>query len=282
MKTLKNLYRLVSPGFRKLYLEYTVDFRPRYGYSKPPHPELFKLIDSGRENYREVLQKTLSFRDNLQAIRKAGTETGASPSWNNGFLPGLDIIALYTIVSEYRPSRFIEIGSGNSTRVAHKARREQGIDMEIVSVDPTPRRKIEGIADSILKKPLEDMDLSLFETLKENDILFIDSSHRIFPNSDSTVILIEIIPRLNKGVIVHFHDIYLPYDYPQFMCDRFYSEQYGIAVMLLANPAKFRLMLPAYYVSEDKELPGIIAPFWEHENLRGVERHGCSFWFRII
>jgi hypothetical protein len=83
-------------------------------------------------------------------------------------------------------------------------------------------------------------------------------------------------------VIVHIHDIYLPYDYPQFMCDRAYSEQYMLAAFVLANPAKYATILPNYYISEDKELSGILAPLWAHPNLEGVERHGGSYWLRIM
>ena len=108
-----------------------------------------------------------------------------------------------------------------------------------------------------------------------------DNTHRILPNSDAMVFFLEILPRLKRGVIIHLHDIYLPYDYPQFMCDRFYSEQYGLAIFLLANPDKYEILLPNYFISEDRELSEVIAPIWNHENLRDVERHGGSFWFRI-
>jgi Mlc titration factor MtfA (ptsG expression regulator) len=91
----------------------------------------------------------------------------------------------------------------------------------------------------------------------------------------------EILPRLKKGVVVHIHDIYLPYDYPQFMCDRFYTEQYGLAFYLLANPNKYFTIFPNYFVSEDKALSERLSPIWEHENLRGVEKHGGSFWLKI-
>ena len=57
-----------------------------------------------------------------------------------------------------------------------------------------------------------------------------------------------------RGVIVHIHDIYLPYDYPQFMCDRAYSEQYGLAFYLLANAQKYQPLFPAYFISEDKSI----------------------------
>ena len=78
------------------------------------------------------------------------------------------------------------------------------------------------------------------------------------------VFFLEILPKLKKGVIVHIHDIYLPYDYPQFMCDRFYSEQYGLAMYLLANEKKYEPLLPNYFIYCDTELSMQIAPFWSY------------------
>lgn len=95
------------------------------------------------------------------------------------------------------------------------------------------------------------------------------------------VFFLEILPRLKEGVIVHIHDIYLPYDYPQFMCDRAYSEQYGLAMYLLANPKKYQPICPNFFMSEDKELSDMLKPVWDHKNLKGVEQHGGSFWLSI-
>jgi len=279
---LNQIYRFLNPKFQNLFLEYKVDFKPRYGHGKPAHMELYKIIDANRDLYRDLLGRALFYKDKLWSIQDSGKETDSiKPSWNNGYLPGLDIIALYTFISEYKPKRYIEIGSGNSTKVAYKAKLEQQLDMEIISIDPMPRVGIENLADTVIREPLENFQFDFLGNFNENDILFVDNSHRNLPNSDAMVIFLEILPRLKKGVIVHFHDIYLPYDYPQFMCDRFYSEQYGLAVYLLANPEKYTTILPNYFIFEDKELSEVIAPIWNHDNLIGVEKHGGSFWIRI-
>jgi hypothetical protein len=65
------------------------------------------------------------------------------------------------------------------------------------------------------------------------------------------------------------------------MCDRFYSEQYGLAINLLANPEKYEILLPNYFISQDKELAEVAAPLWESAPMNQVEQHGGSFWFRI-
>ncbi len=248
----------------------------------PPHQDLYKIIDANRDKYREYIDKALSHKDKIWTIKDLQKETDSiKPSWNNGFLPGLDIIGIYTLISEYQPKKYIEIGSGNSTKVAYKAKAEQNLNLEIVSIDPMPRAEIDNLADRVIREPFENIDLNILDELNEHDILFVDNSHRILPNSDSMVFYLEILPKLKKGVIVHIHDIYLPYDYPQFMCDRFYSEQYGLAMYLLANPEKYDTILPNYFLLKDKELSDLISPIWNHENLNGVEKHGGSYWLKI-
>jgi hypothetical protein len=278
----KQIYRFLNPRFQNLFLEYKVDFKPRYGHGKPPHPDLYKIINRNRERYRSLLHNALNYKENIWTIQNSGQEkVKINPSWNNGFLPGLDILGIYTMISAFKPKKYIEIGSGNSTKVAFKAKSEQNPDLEIISIDPKPRTEIDNLANKVIREPFEETHFDVLNELHENDFLFIDNSHRILPNSDSTVFYLEILPRLKKGVIVHLHDIYLPYDYPPFMCDRFYSEQYGLAMYLLANPEKYETILPNYFISEDKELSDLIAPVWSHENLKGVEKHGGSFWMKV-
>ena len=279
---IKQIYRFLNPRFQNLFLEYKVKLKPRYGHGLPAHPELYNIIDANRETYIKLLQKALRYKKNIWTIRDSKTETDPTlPAWNNGYLPGLDIIGIYTMLARFKPKRYIEIGSGNSTRIAHKAFTEQNLSTEFISIDPKPRVEIDQLPNRILRKPFENIDFDIVNELNANDVLFVDNSHRILPNSDSMVFFLEILHRLKRGVIVHIHDVYLPYDYPQFMCDRFYSEQYGLACYLLANPDKYEPILPNYFISEDKELSELIAPIWDNENLKDVERHGGSFWIRI-
>lgn len=279
---LKSIYHFISPRFQTLFSEYKVKMEPRYGHGKPPHDLLYELINRNRNAYVEILNHALDNKEHIQRIKKAGEEKDLNlPTWNNGFLPGLDIVGIYTMLSMFKPEKYVEVGSGNSTKVAFLSKQHNNLSTEIISIDPMPRAEIDQLADKVIRKPFEDVDYTEILNLKENDILFIDNSHRILPNSDAMVFFMEILPKLQKGVIVHIHDIYLPYDYPQFMCDRFYSEQYGLAMYILANPEKYKTILPNYFIYEDKELSDLIAPMWDHENLLGVEKHGGSFWIQI-
>ncbi|MDG1857699.1 MAG: class I SAM-dependent methyltransferase, partial [Emcibacteraceae bacterium] len=205
------------------------------------------------------------------------------PTWNNEFLPGLDIVGIYGMIATKKPKKYIEIGSGNSTKVARKAISDNQLETQIISIDPYPRANIDHLSDKVIREPFENLkDIQfIIDELNENDILFIDNSHRVFPNSDAMICFLELLPQLKKSVIVHIHDIYLPYDYPQFMCDRFYNEQYMLAAFVLANPEKYKTILPNFFISEDKELSETIAPMWDHANLKEVEKHGGSYWLQI-
>lgn len=272
----------MHPKTQTVFLDYKVNFTPRYGHGKPAHKELYAIINDERASYEAIITEMLALKERIWEIKDSKLEKNSlQPTWNNGFLPGLDIIGIYTMLTKFRPAKYIEIGSGNSTKVASKAKTDAQLTTTIVSIDPQPRAEIDQLADTIIRMPFENCSFDLVEELNENDILFIDNSHRILPNSDALVFFLEILPRLKKGVIVHIHDIYLPYDYPQFMCDRAYSEQYGLAFFLLANLKKYQPILPNYFISEDKELAGQLAPIWSHENTTNVEKHGGSFWLRI-
>ena len=279
---IKSVYRFLSSKFQTVFLDYPVDLSPRYGHGKAPHPELTAIIDSKREKYKYFLMESLKFQDRILEIKSFSEEKDANlPTWNNGMLPGLDIIALYAMIAIKKPAKYVEVGSGNSTKVAYKSKKDNDLNTQIISIDPMPRAEIDHLADSIVREPFENIDHDLLLSLEAGDILFIDNSHRILPNSDAMVFFMEILPRLKKGVIVQIHDIYLPYDYPQFMCDRAYSEQYGLAIYLLANPTRFSPLLANYFISEDNELNKILQNIWLSKELQDVEQHGGSFWLEI-
>ncbi len=279
---LKSLAKAILPRYQTLHLEYPVRFRPRYGHGRPPHGELYAIIDKHRAAYVALLEEALGFREMLVRLPDATRATDdALPAWNNGFLPGLDIVMLYAMIASGKARRYVEIGSGNSTKVAHYAKSNHALDCRIISIDPAPRAGIDALADEVLRIPFEDNDLAWVKSLHPGDIVFVDNSHRVFPNSDAMAFFMDVLPALPPGVLVQVHDVYLPYDYPQDMCDRFYSEQYMLAAFLLANPDKYVPVMPNYFVSQDAQLSRMLEPLWADPHMPVVERHGGSFWFTI-
>ncbi|MFT5981477.1 MAG: hypothetical protein ACI898_002257, partial [Flavobacteriales bacterium] len=187
---IKSLYRFFSPKTQNVFLEYKVDFKPRFGHGNGgPHPQLFKIIDANRETYAANLSSFLDYKEVFFSLNNADQEQDENaPAWNNKFLPGLDIIALYSLIRKLNPSKYIEIGSGNSTKVVRKAIQDGNLKTEITSVDPYPRASIDHLADKVMRMPIEKLDdFSDFENLNAGDVLFIDNSHRSLPNSDVTV-----------------------------------------------------------------------------------------------
>jgi glycosyltransferase involved in cell wall biosynthesis len=266
----------------ELIIDYPFNPVPRWGYGKPPHPQLYEIINKNREIFKRNLLSFLDYKKNFKRIpKKNPDELSPDPNWINNFLPGLDSIALYGFMSKLNPDRYIEIGSGNSTRFARRAIKDHNLKTKITSIDPNPRNEIDTICDDCIRLPLEELDPAFFKGLKAGDILFVDNSHRLFTNSDVSVVFLEILPILSSGVYVQFHDTFLPYDYPPQWNSRYYSEQYMLAAYLLAKSDIFEIILPNTFISNDPELSEILMPVWKDPHFNGIERHGGSFWIRM-
>jgi len=254
---------------------------PRWGYGKPAHPLLHQIINEKRDDYIKSLSLFLNYKDRFLAISKNQGSSPNEPHQDNVWLPGLDSFALYCFLNILKPARYIEVGSGNSTKFARRSITDHNLKTTITSIDPQPRAEIDNICTKVIRKPVEDVDLTLFEQLEENDILFIDNSHRCFMNSDVTTVFLDIIPRLKPGVVVEIHDIFLPNDYPPHWGERYYSEQYLLAAYLLANGNKIETLLPNAFISGDSELREILKPIYTDDRWCGEKFGGGSFWFRI-
>ena len=128
-------------------------------------------------------------------------------------------MGVYGMLTHFRPAQHVELSSGYSTKVAARAIRKQGLGTQLTPIASHPRAEIDHLAQRDVRHAFEDADFLFLYGLKANDILFINNSHRVLPNSDVVVFFSEVLPRLAPGVIVHIHDAYLPHDYSQFICD---------------------------------------------------------------
>jgi hypothetical protein len=162
---------------------------------------------------------------------------------NNGNFESGDAEFWYQIIRRIKPQRILEVGSGYSTLVAIDAIRKNRLEDSLykcshICIEPFEMNWLEDLEISVLRKKVEDVELSFFSQLEENDILFIDSSHVIRPQGDVLYELLELLPTLNKGVIVHFHDIFSPKNYPKDWLQnevRFWNEQYLLEAFLSHN-----------------------------------------------
>lgn len=166
--------------------------------------------------------------------------------FNNGFFERIDAEVAYSFVRQHKPKRIIEVGSGNTTLVlaaALKRNADDGSPGELISIEPHPvpflKEGIPGLTQLIVNK-VQKVPLSLFRTLQANDVLFIDSSHVVSMDSDVLYEGLRILPELAPGVLVHFHDIFIPLDYPRkFVMTNlcFWGEQYLLEAFLAFNSA---------------------------------------------
>ena len=264
---------------------YPVDLVPRWGYGRPPHARIAALLEAGRDGYAGLLRSFTGLRAIWESI-PLDRSPGGGPFWMTGWFPPMDAAVLMGMLATRRPTQYLEIGSGNSTRYARHAIRAAGLDTRIVSIDPSPRADVDAICDEVIRVPFERCDLSVFDRIVPGDVVMYDGSHRIVQNSDATAFFLEVLPRLPAGVLVHVHDIFWPVDYPPDWGRRLYSEQYLVGALLLAPTPPVRVLMPNRFVSLDPELAALKAGLF-HDALHGDPRfpdrfaNGASFWMEM-
>jgi hypothetical protein len=123
--------------------------------------------------------------------------------------------ALHCVIRSLKPKRIVEVGSGVSTYCILQAAARNETQCAITCVEPYPRQWLRKADVTLVEKPVQAVPLELFESLGDGDFLFIDSSHTVKTGSDANFLILEVLPRLKPGVVVHLHDIFLPYDYPR-------------------------------------------------------------------
>lgn len=206
--------------------------------------------------------------------------------FRNKYYSYSDAMFLYNIMRLYQPRNIIEVGSGFSSAVMLETNDlffNGGINLTFV--EPHPARLYSLLRDKdrentvIHVKKIQDIDLNIFMQLKENDILFIDSTHVSRPGSDVNRAILDILPRLNKGVLIHFHDIFYPFEYPREWVlgwDGFgWNETYLLKSFLMHNK-DFRIEMFNTYMEHFHE-------DWFRENMpKCLLDKGGSIWIRKV
>jgi hypothetical protein len=220
--------------------------------------------------------------------------------FNNGFFERIDAEVAYAFVRQRKPKRIIEIGGGNTTLVLSAALRKnaaEGFPGELICIEPNPAPFLKnGLAGltRLLESPVQKIEIELFRSLEENDILFIDSSHVVSTDNDVLYEYLRILPELAPGVLVHVHDIFTPLDYPKkFVMTNlcFWGEQYLLEAFLSFNRC-FRVVWSGSAMQQFH--PDVLRkafPAWEGSfhrmpaklkvyapTMDGTNVWPCSFW----
>jgi predicted O-methyltransferase YrrM len=193
----------------------------------------------------------------------------------------LDSRMLFAMLQLWRPARIVEVGSGYSTLLmADVNQRFLGGTLSITAIEPFPRpflRKLAGQGVRLLEQKVQALDTTEFQTLQRGDILFIDSSHVSKTGSDVNRLVFDILPCLNPGVRIHFHDVFLPYEYPRDWIaeGRSWNEQYIVRTMLQYGQQHFRVLFGSAYAAS--YAADAVTSF-----LAGHHFGGGSFWIEKI
>ena len=245
------LFRLVT-----FFQRIGFDILPRHFYSQIPDISRLKRdrtwrkamslvgikganIDEQRERFRFWMEKSSPISGELQSsvYVTACKENGAA-----GYGP-VEAEVWFRFVNAVRAKTILQIGAGVSTSIALQA----PLKTNIIAIDPFPTDYLKVLAQqgkiTLRAEPAQESPLAIFESLEAGDILFIDSTHTVSPGSEVNYLILEVLPRLKSGVLVHFHDIYFPYDYQRHLLDGelFFQSESTLLQAFLTGNSTFRV-----------------------------------------
>lgn len=235
-------------------------------------------VDINQEQQLQLLQQIYEYAEEFDFPAQASGSTRYHTE--NPMFGASDAYVLFAFLRKYQPQRYTEIGSGYSSSLVLDCRERWNTDSPALTfIEPYPVRLDRLLSASdrqhteIIQKNVQDVPLAPFKKLEANDILFVDSSHLLRIDSDLSTILFHILPALNPGVLIHFHDIFWPFEYPpKILADgRLWNEAYLLQAFLQFNE-RFRIL---YFQSYLKSI--------RHEQMaKSVpafgNRSGSSLW----
>jgi hypothetical protein len=277
-------------GFQPVRLHYYQPI-PRYetlpaaAFDARQTPPGFRIDE---ERVRETLRTLAPFGAEASWTR-APAPPGTYTATNDTF--GFSSAALlHAFIRSLGTRKVIEVGGGFSSLITLAALERNhptgGYRFECVEPYPSPwlEQAIRARQPSamLVRSAVEHLDARTLADLAPNDVLFVDSSHCVRLASDVNFLFLEVLPRLRPGVIVHIHDIYIPYEYPRvhfFGRNKlFWNEQYMLQALLTENP-RIEILLPGYFVQTDLERE-FAATFPAYDPAH--DRKTSSFWLRRL
>jgi hypothetical protein len=243
-------------------------------------PRTLKCIDLQESQQMALIEECIPYYAELPF--SAQQSHGARYFFENPMYSYSDAIFLYCMIRRLRPRRIIEVGSGYSSCVILDTNELffNG-SIQTTFVDPHPERLLSLIKDSdkrtvrMISRRLQDTDPQIFEELESNDILFVDSTHVSKIDSDVNHIFFDILPRLARGVHIHFHDIQYPFEYPKDWIyeGRTWTEAYLLRSFLACNTCFTVVLMNTFLEYFHRE-------WFEREMPLCLKDTGRSIWIR--
>jgi len=286
-----------------------VDVLPRHFYSEIPNIRALKQnrgwqrpyslvgvagtdIDQQLQWLRGICPPELALMlPSLELLRRAGEANGAV-----GYGP-IEADLLYCFVRKHAPRRMTQVGAGASTWVALQAARDAGNNIDITCVDPFPTEYLKQLSANgsieLRDVPVQRLSPAELSDLGPGDGLFIDSTHTVSPGTDVNYLILEVLPRLAKGVFVHFHDVTIPYDYAPHLLssDLFFWTESVLLHAFLTNNSRFEIRLGCAMVHDaaleraQEILPTYGSPLRTERGLAVGNEGGAfpsSMWLEVV
>lgn len=242
------------------------------GHFYSPLPDLEEVSSAGDELYASDCSRDgeidLRVESQLALLHELGA-FHADFDWPLNASPGRryylgqeqfvldDALMLFGVLRWLRPARVIEVGSGHSSALMLDTN-DRFLDgaTQFTFVEPYPDRLLSVLhqqdleRQTLLRRPVQAVDLRVFEELREGDVLFIDSSHVARIGSDVNFLFFRVLPALRSGVVVHFHDIFWPFDYPTewVLRGRAWNESYLLRAFLMHND-RYEILLFNHFLA---------------------------------
>jgi hypothetical protein len=282
-----NGYRLARAAAERLGLQVVL----KTYYS--PIPDLAHLPAGVWEQRDPLRSIDFDLDEQIAFVESALAEHVRALAWGDGVArehaydpandsyPVPDARTLYAMTRSLRPADIVELGSGQTTRVLAQACRENARDgspSRLRAFDPFPTAvddTLPGLS-ALERVKAQDVPDEVFTELRSGDILFVDTTHTVKIASDVNHIVLRVLPLLQEGVIVHVHDIFLPYEYPRFFFADFalyWAEQYLLQAFLAFNSG-FDVLCAVHALG--REQPARMAA----SGLLLPGEIGSSFWIR--
>lgn len=280
--------RLISIFRTGLNYTRNASFPVAHYYSPIVDIKAYKESVASRVVESSPLDIQLSPEGHMEHLALFRATNWATPDWyasdkrfkvDNLWYPLADAMVLNTFLAVFKPKKIVEVGSGFSSASMLDVKDENAEwTPHFVFIEPNPERLLDRLSEDdkkkveIVPKEVQDVEISLFETLTSNDLLVIDSSHVAKAGSDVNFLFFSILPRLQPGVIVHIHDIFYPFEYPQEWIEggRNWNEIYLLRTFLQNNEVYEVLFFTDYF---HQQFPG------PYKEIAGLEKAGGSSIF---
>jgi hypothetical protein len=275
-------------------LERTVDLWAKPSAMSGIHADLDEQIDNLRSVCAPFQPEFYSNPHYRHAINQS-FRSGRSRTF--GYI---EAQVLHAVVRHYKPARLIEIGGGVPTYCTYQAmsmnRRGTSFDGHLTCIEPYPIDMIKNLDDSdnveLIARPIQEVPLDYFTRLRANDIVFIDSNHVVRSGSEVNYIVLEILPIIPKGVLVHFHDIYLPYDYDRDVLKNFiHPNETALVAAFLACNTRYKILfaLSMLHYERRQEMQSVLPEYNPESDWRGMrvgeydqaKHFPSSLWLRV-